>query len=76
MPTYQITVVNIKYGDEFRTYRGQRPSSMVLDVPRNILDVKKETEKFYDLVESFAYNTISRTFGSYVSFLQVYLPLD
>jgi len=73
---YQITVVNIKYGDEFRRYRGDRPDSMVLDLPKNILELEGQKDKFYDSIESFACNTITRTFGAYVTFLQVYLPLD
>ena len=73
---YQITVVNIKYGDEFRSYRGIRPQSIVLDVPRDIISLKNNWDKFLDCVESFAYNTISRSFGAYVCNCQVFLPLD
>ena len=73
---YQIIVVNIKYGDEFRTYKGSRPQSMVLDVPKDILGTMWDKAKFYDCVEAFAYNTITRSFGAYVSSCQVYLPLE
>lgn len=73
---YQIIVVNIKYGDEFRSFKGVRPQSMVLDVPKDILGLIGNKEKFYDCVEAFAYNTISRSFGAYVSGCQVYLPLE
>lgn len=73
---YQIIVVNIKYGDQFRPYKGTRPQSMVLDVPKDILGLMWDKEKFRDCVEAFAYNTVTRSFGAYVSSCQVYLPLE
>ena len=73
---YQIIVVNIKYGDSFRPYKGIRPQSMALDLPKDILGMIRDKEKFYDCVESFAYNMITRSFGAYVSSCQVYLPLN
>lgn len=76
MPSYQIIVVNIKYGDSFRPFHGDRPESTTLDLPKDILASKNDPENFYDLVESFAYNTITRSFGAYVSSCQVFLPLE
>jgi hypothetical protein len=74
MPSYQIIVVNIKYGDSFRPYHGDRPESMTLDLPKDIAEADGRDPNFEDLVESFAYNTITRSFGSYVCRCQVFLP--
>ena len=76
MPSYQIIVVNIKYGDAFRSYHGDRPESITLDLPKSIVETERDRDTFDDLVEAFAYNTISRMAGAYVSSCQVFLPLD
>jgi len=70
---YQITVVNIKYGNVFNSKIKNRPDMTILDVPENIYKIKDE-EKLRDAIESFAYNTITRKYGAEVSFCQSFLP--
>ena len=74
---YQITVVNIKYGKTFSKRVKDRPEMVTLDVPDALLKMReKDNEKFLDSVEAFAYNTVTRKYGSEVSYCQVYLPLE
>jgi hypothetical protein len=74
---YQITVVNIKYGKTFSKRVKERPEMVTLDVPDALLKMReKDNEKFLDSVEAFAYNTVTRKYGSEVSYCQVYLPLE
>lgn len=75
---YQIIVVNISYGNEFRSYKGVRPESVILDLPKDISKManEKDQQKFYDCVETFAYNTVTNSFGAFVSHCQVYLPME
>lgn len=74
---YQITVVNIKYGNALSKRIKDRPEMVVLDLPDALLKSRdKNEEKFLDSVEAFAYNTVSRKYGAEVSYCQVYLPLE
>ena len=74
---YQITVVNIKYGNEFSKRSKDRPEMVTLDVPEALLKMKDEDgEKFLELVESFAYNTVTRKYGAEVTHCQIYLPIE
>lgn len=75
---YQIQVVNIKYGRELNTSKKikEKPEMVVLDVPEEILKNKNKGQKFLDMIESFAYNTVTRKYGAEVHICQVYLPLD
>ena len=75
---YQITVVNIKYGNELSGKRKERPEMTTLDVPEALLKIKNkgDMEKFEDAVEAFAYNTVTRKYGAEVVRCQVYLPIE
>lgn len=72
---YQILVVNIKYGKEIGSKLKEKPDMAILDVPDNVLRHKNK-EDFEDVVESFAYNTVTKKYGAEVYKCQVYLPLD
>ena len=76
--SYQITVVNIKYGKELANRHKDRPEIVSLDVPAALVKMKNKgnEDKFRDAVEAFACNTITRKFGAEVGFCQVYLPLE
>ena len=75
---YQVIVVNIFYKTpvEERIKNKEYPTSMILDIPEGILKCKKNQNKFYDTVEQFVYNTITRKYGSEVISGQIYLPLE
>lgn len=77
----EIIVCNISYTDKTygRTYgkrnKNQLPTIVGLDLPQNIKDMEaKDTQAFYDTVETFAYNTITKKYGFEVSHCQIYLP--
>jgi hypothetical protein len=74
---YQITVVNIKYGNPLSKRIKERPDMVTLDVPEALLKVKgKDDERFLDSIEAFAYNTVTKKYGAEVTYCQVYLPLE
>ena len=73
---YQILVVNIKHGKVKNQKMKELDDVVVLDVPEGILKTKNNITQFYDNIETFAYNTVSRKFGTEVYHCQVYLPLD
>ena len=75
---YQVIVVNIFYKTpiEERAKNKEYPTSLILDIPEGILKCKKNQTKFYDTVEQFVYNTITRKYGSEVTSCQIYLPLE
>jgi hypothetical protein len=74
---YQITVVNIKYGNTLSKRIKERPEMVTLDLPEALLKVKgKDEERFLDSVESFAYNTVTKKYGAEVTYCQVYLPME
>lgn len=72
---YQIIVVNISY-KKTPGFAKERPATVTLDVPEGILKCKSNKEKFYDSVEQFAYNTITKKYGAEVNRCQVWLPLE
>ena len=71
---YQILVVNIKCGEVRNSRMRNVDDVVVLDVPDGILQTKDKT-KLYDNIESFAYSTVSKKFGTEVYHCQVFLPL-
>lgn len=74
---YQITVVNIKYGNTLSKRIKERPDMVTLDLPEALLKVRgKDEERFLDSVESFAYNTVTKKYGAEVTYCQVYLPME
>jgi hypothetical protein len=53
------------------------PCTITVELPENITKLLLEKNKdAYDIVESFAYNAMTKRFGMEVSYLQVYLPFD
>ena len=56
------------------------PDSIFLDIPENITNIflaKKYPEnECFDILESFAYNALSKRFGMEVSHLQLFIPFD
>lgn len=72
---YQIIVVNISY-KKTPGLAKERPTTVTLDIPEGILKCKSNKEKFYDVVEQFAYNTITKKYGTEVNRCQVWLPLE
>ena len=73
---YQIMVVNIRYGNPLGEKRKPGPEMATINVPEAILKQMGNWEKFLDVVEQFAYNTVSRKYGYEVSHCQIYLPFD
>ena len=78
---YQVWAVNIKYdeylGDQRVDLHSKRmPESAVLNVPESILKGKRNRQRFYENVETFVYNTLTRKCGAEVCFCQIFLPLD
>ena len=69
-------VVNIKCGKMHGSRGRDRDDIVVLDVPEGILRTKNNKEQFYDNIETFAYNTVTRKFGTEVYSCQVFLPLE
>ena len=72
-----IIVVNIKYHPtHYRTKKlpdteENYPSSVILDLPDKVLS-KQNDVNYYDIVESFVYNTVSGKFGREVIYCQTY----
>jgi hypothetical protein len=74
---YQVIVVNIFYKTPVEKSKNKEyPTSLILDIPEGILKCKKNQNKFYDTVEQFVYNTITRKYGTEVTSCQIYLPLE
>ena len=73
---YQILVVNIKYGRKISNKIKERPEMTVLDVPESILKHKNKEDQFKDMIETFAYNTVTRKYGAEVCHCNIFLPFD
>lgn len=74
-------IVNISYlPDSNQTNPKDRKNpdelfdSYILDIPPKIFEIREKNPKLYlDVVETFAYNTISRKTGREVAHCQIYL---
>ena len=67
---YSVSVVNIRH-----TGCGKVPEMISLNIPSGIMRLRNsDLGKFYDEVESFAYNCISKKYGVEVTYCQVLLP--
>lgn len=75
---YQVIVCNIHYSRESASRRvnfNDLPEQIALDIPQSVLNqAKKSKNDFYDVIEQFAYNLLSRKFGIEVCSCQVWLP--
>lgn len=70
----QVMVVNIKYGRKIDTrHHKQCPEMTVLDIPEHIMKMSADTGKFYDAIESYVYNAVTKRFGSECTYCQTYL---
>ncbi len=73
-----VIIVNIKYNKD--SYDGSSPRKknlpdfFVLDLPERITQMpNKNDQKYYDLIETFVYNTLSKKFHTEVSYCQIWL---
>lgn len=73
-----IIAVNIKYEriseDGTLSKRKKLPEAFVLDLPERISQIADKTsQKYFDLIESFVYNTLSKKFQTKVSYCQIWI---
>ena len=58
----------------------QIPYSVFLDLPENITNMfltrRYPENECYEILESFAYNALTKRFGMEVTHLQLYIPFD
>jgi len=77
---YQALITNIAFdGTPVRSYRGrheyadQLPRQFTLDLPEAIWSQEGKAD-YYDVVETFVYNFLTRKFGYEVNCCQIWLP--
>jgi len=74
-----VVVVNIAYFNEDlkgkkTANRNDLPKFFTLDLPERILEFKeKDQEKYFDLIETFCYNTLSKKFQAEVASCQIWV---
>ena len=76
-----IIIVNIVFGgkvvnNKLRNKEKELPTVFAVDLPKKIKELEdKSIDLFNDVVETFAYDFLTKTFGVEVTHCQVYLPL-
>ena len=73
-----VVVVNIRYNpisiDGVRTKRKNLPEFFVLDLPERITQLPDKSEqKYFDLIETFVYNTLTKKFQAEVANCQIWI---
>lgn len=73
-----VVVVNIKYArlsmDGSPSRRKNLPQFFVLDLPERITQLPDKTDqKYFDLIETFVYNTLTKKFQTCVDFCQIWI---
>ena len=71
-----VVVVNIKFNK--RSFDGKKktnlPDFFVLDLPERITQLPDKTDqKYYDLIETFVYNTLTKKFQTEVQYCQIWI---
>lgn len=81
---FQILITNISWNkNTIGQYRSKHdnyedlPAQFALDVPENKMnEANKKQNVFNDVIESYAYDFLTRKFGHEVYHCQIWLPLD
>lgn len=73
-----VIVVNIAYNpismDGTRSKRKDLPKFFVLDLPERITQIPDKSEqKYFDLIETFVYNTLTKKFQTEVESCQIWI---
>ena len=73
-----VVVVNIKYArismDGSISEKKNLPEFFVLDLPERITQLPdKNDQKYYDLIETFVYNTLTKKFQTEVENCQIWI---
>lgn len=74
-----VIVVNAHFStysrDGQKSSKKKLPSSFILDLPERITMYEdKASQRYYDLIETFVYNTLSKKFQTDLWSCQIWLP--